>query len=90
MRAYMIDTIRKNGSSIFTIPGLSGPEFRTSYDRSTVPAFVNLLKSPNAPADQFATYPRVLYEDFDTTKLLFGSQVITNVSPYTCHTGRIE
>jgi len=80
MRAYMIDTIRKHGGPIFDIKGLSGLEFRTSYNRSTVLEFTHLLQSPNAPGDAFATYPRVLYEDHDTTKLLFGSQVIVNVS----------
>jgi len=80
MRGYMIDTIRKHAAPIFGITGLSGSEFRTSYDRSTVPQFVDLLKSNNAPGDEFATYPRVLYEDYNTTKLAFGSQAVMNVS----------
>ena len=32
MRAYVVDTIRKNGPSIFGIEGLKGTEFRTTYD----------------------------------------------------------
>jgi hypothetical protein len=85
MRAYVIDMIRKNATSIFGITGLSGTEFKTSYDRSTVPQFAELLQSPNAPEEKFATYPRILYEDYDTKKLLFGSQVIVNVSTYGHH-----
>jgi len=84
-RGYMIDTVRKHAIVIFNITGLSGSEFTTSYDRSTVPQFTELLQSPNAPEDKFATYPRILYEDYDTKKLLFGSQVIVNVSPYIYH-----
>ena len=87
MRGYMIDIVRKNGPAIFGITGLSGIEFRTSYDRSTVPEFVELLKSPHAPGETFAAYPRLFYEDHDTTKLLFGSQVIVNVSGYNHHVG---
>ena len=85
MRGYMIDTIRKHATSIFGIAGLDGSEFRTSYDRSTVPQFAQLLQSPNAPDEQFATYPQVLYQDHDTKKMLFGSQVIVNVSTYIHH-----
>ena len=81
MRAYVIDSIHKHAASIFGIAGLNGSEFRTLYDRSTVPQFTELLKSPNAPEEQFATYPRILYEDNDTEKLPFGGQVVINVSP---------
>ena len=82
MRGYITDTLRKHATSIFCIDGLSGEEFRTSYDRSTVPQFTQLLQSPNAPALPYATYPRILYENHDIKKLLFGSQVIINVSSY--------
>ena len=78
----MIDTTRKHAAAIFGIPGLLGSEFKTSYDRSTVPQFAELLESPNAPGERFATYPRILYEDHDTKKLLFGSQAVLNVSAY--------
>ena len=80
MRGYMIDVIRKHAAPIFGITGLSGSEFTTSHDWLAVPQFVDLLKSPNAPGDMFATYPRVLYEDYDTMKQLFGSQAVVNVS----------
>ena len=50
-----------------------------------VPQFVKLLQSPNTPDKQFTTYPWVLYQDDDTKKMLFGSQVIVNVSTYIHH-----
>ena len=81
---YIIDVTRKCATLIFRISGLEGSEFKTTYDQSTVPQFVELLQSPNAPGDKFATYPRVLYEDHDTKKLLFGSQVIVNVNTHIC------
>lgn len=93
MRGYMIDTIRKHATSIFGITGLEGSEFRTSSDRSMVPQFTELLQSPHAPEQRFATYPRVLYQDHNTRKLLFGSQVIVNVSTrlsYQPHSVTIE
>ena len=84
MRSYMIDTLQKHAVSIFGINGLSGVEFRTSYNRSTVPQLAELLQSPNAPTTPFATYPRILYENYDIKKSLFGSQAIVNVSLYVC------
>lgn len=87
MRGYITDTLRKHATLIFCIDGLSGEEFRTSYDRSSVPQFTQLLQSPNAPAVLFATYPRILYENYDIKKSLFGSQVIVNVSPYNNYIG---
>ena len=87
MRNYMIDTLCKHATVIFGIAGLQGDEFRTSYDRSTISQFTELLQSPNAPAAPFATYPRILYENHNIKKLLFGSQAIVNVSPYVHHVG---
>ena len=82
MRIYVIDTVRKSASKIFSVPSATdNTYYATSYDRSTVPAFVDLLKSPKQPHEAFAIYPRVLFTNYEVVdKELFGSSAILNVS----------
>jgi hypothetical protein len=90
MRAYIIEKLRKNLILVLGIDGLPKEVTRTSYDCSEVPQLVQLLQSSNAPAVNFAAYPRVLYKDYDTKNALFESQAITNVRHFTCYSRYIN
>jgi hypothetical protein len=84
MRIYLIDTVRKHASKIFALnPPIDVQVYAKDYDRSTIPALVELLKSPKKPDELHATYPRILFKDYtvDNAKL-FGSVAILNVSPF--------
>lgn len=82
LRTYLIDTIRKNASKIFSL----GPEilveyYAKDYNRSAIPKLANLLQSPKKPGEQFTMYPRVLFTNYEVDDAqLFGSPAILNVS----------
>ena len=85
MRAYIVEKLRRHIILVLSIDGLPKEVSKTSYDRSEVPQLLQLLQSSNAPAASFATYPRILYKDYDTKKALFESQAIVNVSLRACY-----
>ena len=82
MRIYLIDTVRKHASPIFSIKSVTDSECdSTRYDHSTAQVFANLLKSPKKPEEEYAMYPRVLFTDYEVVDTeLFGSHAILNVS----------
>ena len=80
MRSYLIDNVRKNATKIFHGLGVEAECYSSSYDRSTTPVFVELLKSPKKPDETFATFPRVLFTNYEVVdRELFGSIAILNV-----------
>jgi len=84
MQTHIINTVRKNGSKIFSIPSMTDAHYSTTYDRSMVPAFLDLLKSPKQPNEAYATFPRVLFTNYEVAdEELFGSSAIVNVSQFT-------
>jgi len=82
MRIYLIDTVRKKASEIFFIDSAKENQYYSAnYDRSTIPALTDLLKSPKKPNEQYAMYPRVLFTNYEVVnEELFGSHAILNVS----------
>ena len=82
MRSYLIDTVRKHASTIFSIESVADSKYYSAkYDRSMMPVFADLLKSPKNPGEQYPTYPRVLFTNYQVTEEeLFGSHAILNVS----------
>ena len=55
--------------------------YAKGYDRSTVLAFANMLKSPKNPDETYAVYPSVLFKNYEVNNTgLFGSVAIVNVS----------
>ena len=84
MRINIIDTVRKNTSKIYSIPSATdNTYYSTNYDRSTVPAFLSLLKSPKQPDEAYTTYPQVLFTNYKVSdEELFGSSAILNVSQF--------
>lgn len=82
-RVYLIDTVRKNASKIFSLgPEITVDHYAREYDRSAMPRFVELLQSPKKPGERFAMYPRLLFANYEVDDTqLFGSPAILNVSP---------
>ena len=82
MRSYLIDTVRKHASVIFSIESAADSKYYSAkYDRSMMPVFSNLLKSPKNPNEEYPTYPRVLFTNYQVIEEeLFGSHAILNVS----------
>jgi hypothetical protein len=81
MRTYLIDTVWKSAPAIFSIGSVTDHNsYSTHYDRSTIPAFVDLLKSPKKPQEEYPTYPWVLFTNYEVVnEELFGSSAILNV-----------
>ena len=84
MRIYLIDTVRKNAPAIFSIKSVTDNEcYSKGYDRSTIPALANLLKSPRKQHEEYATFPRVLFTNYEVIEEeLFGSPAILNVGQF--------
>jgi hypothetical protein len=79
LRTYLVDNVRKHGPKIFCI-NPKAECYASSYDRSTTPEFVDLLKNPKKPLDAYPVYPRVLFTNYEAIdKELFGSIAILNV-----------
>ncbi|KAF9793538.1 hypothetical protein BJ322DRAFT_1017019 [Thelephora terrestris] len=80
-RTALIDTVRKNASRIFAIRLVTDVEmYAKCYNRSTVPVFANLLKSPKNPDETYATYPCILFKNYEVdNRGLFGSVAILNI-----------
>jgi hypothetical protein len=95
MRIYIIDNVRSHAFNIFRLS--SNPEcYKTAYDRSTTPEFVDLLKNPKKPDKAFPPHPRVLFTNYEVVdKELFGSVAIQNVCrlhprPFSRHSQLLE
>ena len=81
-RGPLIDSMRKNAKDIFLLGNSVDSDFYSrEYDRSTVPVFLDLLRSPKTPDVSYALYPCVLFKDYIVDdRGLFGSVAISNVS----------
>jgi hypothetical protein len=80
MRTRLIDTVRKHASQILSLnPAVDAVCYTRGYNRTTVPAFSNLLKSSKSN-EEYALYPRVLFTSYEVNNAeLFGSHAILNV-----------
>ena len=80
-RSYLIDNVRKNAVEIFSIDALTKVHhYSTSYNRSQVPAVIDLLTSPKNPDENYALYPQVLFTSYEVVNdELFGSPALLKV-----------
>jgi hypothetical protein len=81
-RSSLIDTVRKNALAIFSIDSVTELRWYSAhYDRSKIPAIVDLLKDPGRPNEEYPMYPRVLFTDYKVVEEeAFGSPAILKVS----------
>ena len=84
-RTYLIDIVRKNAFKIFAIRSVTDVNsYAKGYDRSTVPVFANMLKSPKNPDETYAMYLSILFKNYEVNNTgLFVSRtrkLLTQIS----------
>lgn len=85
-QATLVSNVRDEAVAIFSVDGMTKPDYALGYDRSTKPALIDLLKSPKKPDDQYALHPKVLFTNYEVANMqLFGSSAISNVGHFCIH-----